>query len=1633
MIPRITLFCFVAVVNSARVERGLRTPSAATPSSCPVATFDERSDRFLVSPVTTPTRAHFELRKLADSGDPCSGELFIDRTIQFQAVHHHAHSLDAKDHHWHGVLEMPPEVGAEDPTDGKPIFALCYPGGGLQGNTTSSSCVGLLSVPPPAAILGKIGIWVPRSLAPKINSYVWAIVIVLISWVVAVVAILIAVPALVHSCFGSQEQSTEVDRHAPGNVPRTGEIIFEVGMELMRMTVGVLTLLLVTFFFVVRREMTQLNMFILTGFPILLVIIHMSIVLSGMSRALLYYAALDCKVHICFTPRKPMYCSLTWILLFLAVIAYLFAVVYTLFSDVQLSGGCPPGKPCEPVSMTTMCVKIWALLFPAIYCILLIYNDEQFELRLVPLYNIVAEGKKGKESDPEKAQRFLGSLKPEKEADFLKAGDQIYKNGGIEEISVAAVAEACARLDIEDETPRSIAETVSSAISSAFSPGRWYWTWKVRLARSKNRVRGLWHLAVVIVSAIGFMTTFILAAMMYSNTLFPTLNNVTPMVGQLTPPFDPHVFDYMIFVDQKVKGSAFEILTNKDLVATSEMRLPNFASKSLEAWTNTTHTAYVPFLSPPTSHVSVDRDGDGVIAEGEGQSSMYKNSKREPVTVEFLANGAGKSMTYRFTIIKLAPRVTALEYKYNTSSRVDEVTVLKEINFEKMAPAEGAESEGGEMADAEGEGVAIYVPEDTTSVFIDLHREIQIFGPAGAVVRGKDLNWFDASSNVNLGSKKPSSNETESDNGGEKTSDESGESRTSGHVALDEDLTSVPVELKPNGTDPFNFQVSIVRVSNRLVNLDFEVARDGVDASGWHSAPPLPAFRPFVNEYEAFFEVPHAEKSGKKSSPFTALQLPSSEQSNEKATAFFRIKPQGDARVNWVKAEIVPDEPGQDLEPFCRPAGDEYQPLDPNAAEATTDLSCGISANEAEKAEKGKPTDDLTIQANGRNFTGHFFVKYSFVPGYSLPFSLRLHVMFHDENPALVGNNTNISEHSSHVYTIKFLPQKRMGMDFNLPIKGPPASFYVPRAQKLAQAPAPPFPMLLDATDAQPEEAPMIKLPVFLNEAYRSDVFEYFATVPQGVMGTIDMTMGQFHSFWAGIKGDHDSPLEGPDWSSTAESEAEVHRGGCSTGGGPATAAASAASTKKDEDPKHPHRGIKEQPLGEGPIEKIFSFGAKKPTIEEEIMKEEARAEQTKEIAEEVKEEEAKLAEKMKEDEKRAEKTKEEKTPKEEEKHPASPGKPQHLPAKPAAVPSAAPSAAPSPAPIPALAGEPCPIEVVAYERKDGFPHKYVVKLREALDDEALFIGSLLPDGTARAVSGFRPITHDFVANTFGLVYNWFQESPAPAPGPAPASSVSDVSFAAVSQEPVEQEKPTEPAPAPAPASAAATLVPEASLAVLPASASGDLEALWNGEILPIFSSGMEAWRSIVIKDKFLAEMCWCERNQPGSTCQEELRNGAPQLLNLSQPNKCTFELKKENRTLYKIEVGAGSQTRSALQDMAQVAEEAEEEAEEVLGSPSPPAPQPVQAPPPSPPSSPPEATTKTEASPPSPSVLLLSRSKIENYVAPPWDLFAQITEPVSSHNNQAQADLLRQVRKMPRKQVFSLAKGDKPSLSGSV
>merc|ERR1719456_1489483 len=83
----------------------------------------------------------------------------------------------------------------------------------------------------------------------------------------------------------------------------------------------------------------------------------------------------------------------------------------------------------------------------------------------------------------------------------------------------------------------------------------------------------------------------------------------------------------------------------------------------------------------------------------------------------------------------------------------------------------------------------------------------------------------------------------------------------------------------------------------------------------------------------------------------------------KKSTVFFRINPQGDARVNWVKAELVPDEPGQDLEPFCRPAGDEYQPLDPSVSQKTSDLACGIPAEYAEEAEQGEATNALMIQA----------------------------------------------------------------------------------------------------------------------------------------------------------------------------------------------------------------------------------------------------------------------------------------------------------------------------------------------------------------------------------------------------------------------------------------------------------------------------------------------------------------------------------------------------------------------------------------------------------------------------------------------------------------------------------------------
>jgi hypothetical protein len=1308
---------------------------------------------------------------------------------------------------------------------------------------------------------------------------------VFVCYVVAVVAILLVVPVLVRACFGSQEAvaDEEASDVAPGEVPKNSDIIMGVGIELGRMTAGVATLLLVTFFFAVRREMTSFNLTILTGFPILLVIVHMCIVLDEMQKVLLYYAGLDRKIHICFTPQKPMYLSPIWILLLLALIAYVVAVLHTLLSDSSLYRcDVHDGVEVDCVALSSatiialVAVKAWALLFPACYCLALIFQDEQFQKRLVPLYAIVAQG--DSLDDAEKAPRFLGSLKPIKEADFLKAGDEIYKTGGIEAISFAAVADKC--VSGGSDAQRSCMESLGSCISTS------YWTWKVRLERTESRVRGLYHLAIVVVSAIAFMTIFILTALLYSNTLIPTLDSVTPTVGQMSPAFDPYVFDYVMFLDQRVKGCAFEILSNKDLVATTELKIPDVNSNAVEAWANATHTSYIPMLAKPPKIEPSDRDGNGIIEEGEGQSKMLKASKQMPVTIEFVARGAGTSMKYRITVIKLEPRVTALEYKYNTSSRVDEVTVFKQIDWEKVSPAEDTESEDDAMANAEGEGVAIYVPEDTESVFIDLHRELQIFGPAQAVVRGGDMNWFDAVRSVKLCH--PGEDCGNSTNNSKSNSSHPS---TQKDVKLDDDLTAVPVELKPNGSDPFKFEVSIVKVSNRLIDLGFQMARDGADSVGWQKSPPLPAFRPFTNNYEAFFEVPGTEKSPISAvpspAPMSAFQLQTSGSSAEDqqttTSVFFRIEPQGDARVNWIKAEVLPDKEGQRLEPFCRPPADEDQPLDPSISQKTNDLACGATADTAEHAEEGESTEKLMIQADGRNFSGHFFVKYTFAKGEALPFTVQLRVMFHDENPALVrghnfSNTSNISDVSNHKYMIHFLPQQAMRLDLRLPVTGPPSSAFVVGAPSSAPppSPSPASGALIETTSRlQKRNTSSFLLPVFLDRPYRSDVFEYSAALPQGIIGTLDMMLGQFHSFWAGIRGDN-APLEGPGWGSAVKQHFALHRT-CDADGHVVDGAPAPA-------PSVPTVSFASVAVAPAPA-----------TVE-----------------------------------------------------PASP--------------------APSPAAFL------CPLSVVAYERKDGFPHTYVVKLREALDDEILFIGSLLPDGTAKEILGFRPTTHEFVAPTLGLVWNWqLPAANSPAAAPVAAQEALNESLITVRM-----------AAAPAPAGATASLSMTASLFLLLSQPLGalseHLEAFWNDGILPVSHSGVGAWRSVYLQGSVIAEICWCERTQPGPSCHKDLKRYAPEMADLGRPNRCTLEFRSGNRTLYKIEVGEGSTNRVTQEDMAEAAQQAEMQSAEqfdksVAASPSP-AMQPAQPP----------ATPKN--------IVLLQGQ--QDFVEPPWDFFRHDQKPLA-------------------------------------
>lgn len=1496
---------------------------------CPLARFDLEANRYMVTPVTQRIRSVLELREKIPGQNPCTGPVVgppdKENTFSFEASH-----FIPEKNAWEGVLtteaeklinthlgrskrrqivqnmreaadavhdeaneaEREAEEAAQDVVDEangnskRPEYEVCVVKTGV--------CVATLERPPRRSLFDRLGMFALRARAPIINSHISWMWVVVFSLVVAIIVKTASVHFFLAFLFKDvedsdwtpREEDTAATEYASSVVPTSYDCVLEAVTSLGRMAVASVTLLVVCCGFLFKREANAVSSIILVYYPIVMMIAHLVVVLGSCFKALLYNSLLRDKLHIVFKGKNPrqLLTSPIWLVVFGATAIFLYTALMTLIADAR-SGGClaqgeKTGDQCGPLQIAGyVALGFWSLLAPVAYCVWLIYTDFFFHDRFQPLYKFYTsdDAEKGKASTDvsleapteavkgaqSKAQKFCGDLKCVAYADFVDAAHLLKQEVGIYKVNAKAISKKLENMESHEKTEKD--DGWESIGPEGKKTPRWVagslslWSWRLRLHHSENKALELRLLLVVVSVAIAWTVLAAFGAAVYQQLCIPTLEEVTISTGQLSPAFDPTVFNYNIFVDTNVKSAGLQVISDKEFTSSTAFVLVGVnEEQQSDPWIKKSTNVHVPFC---VRNAMLDKNAS--------QAEELRDSLRAPVPIELHVKGAGTTLVYRITVVKLETRIESLTYKYNTSTSVDEVVVHKKIDWSEVVSSDSAGDEKDAFAD-ENEGAAVYVPYDTKSVLIDMQRNLAIFGPTGgSIISGSEIADFEAVRKLELC---PANR---------KGCEQKGEG--SSQVELDDSVTALPVELRPNGTDPLRFFVSIIRISNRLINLDMEGAM-GTRASsgaGWAGMSFLPAFRPLIDHYETFFEVPQAR------------QQQHGGESDEFHTLFLRVMPQGNARSNWLEADLRANTPGdEDLELFCRPAAEDGadEPLDPTVEAETKDLSCGATDDEVAEAKNGNPTKDLIIRdTNGRQaFAGHFYVRYKYRLSNPKPFTLLLKVMFHEH----IKGMGEIAPIGHRTYEVRFLPQAPMRLEFFAPLPSlePPKALQEPDFGSAA---------LMDMKahskrnlflrSKQPEETKNFDLPVFLTPPFSSEVLVYDAMVPQGSSGSLLIRMTGSHSLWVGSG---EQPLEGLGRGAALRQEVGIQRG--------------------------PNCGS----------DAIFD------------------------------------------------------------------------------------SAAPSPAAPAGVAL--CPVSLRIFERRDGFPRSYGVRLREAPADTVLLVGFLDRQETgiinALPMPGFRPDVRATNSTFLDLDWHWAGQPSAPSPatfsaadtdaaaaadtdssGKQPSEELSDevnaeqaaqnlndviqpqvqpqgivpreeptaapvfrkmdeapllpffLQTASASHEP--DEAPLFPnfealivaaaGPAPAPAKAVAPTdspppppsnptawetgepVPASTLAVLAGSPRANVRVQWNHADLPM-RNREGAWSLLQMSGKLLVEGCWCDRKQLGNTCKERLRKGAPEAFKqYYRPSACLLSVSVNGKLRHEIQVGLAGGASPALQERA--------------------------------------------------------------------------------------------------------------------
>eukprot|EP00929_Paragymnodinium_shiwhaense_P067750 TRINITY_DN34066_c0_g1_i1.p1 TRINITY_DN34066_c0_g1~~TRINITY_DN34066_c0_g1_i1.p1 ORF type:complete len:1579 (-),score=405.82 TRINITY_DN34066_c0_g1_i1:152-4888(-) len=1140
-------------------------------AGCPLAGFDADVNRFVVEPVNVRVRTPLELRVSQPGTEPCTGRLLErELPLTLEAAHY-----DSARGIWRGVLAVPPEM------DGSRETSLDVCVAGLDAG--EDACIARLGDHPAPSALEKASVWVPRKHRSLVQGLIWVIVGLLLAWIGLVAVAVIVSPWLVAKLFPEDTEGTAGTAAPPtsgprANIPSVLDVIVQFGSELGSMAAGSLALLLVCFCFIFQRELTVQDEFVFFAYPICLVFIHIIVLIGSCSKTLLYHAALVKDVHIVFSKQAAPWARVAYIVMLLCTIAYLWCGISTIWHEHQLEAQqrCQVEECSRLASAISVAVRFWVLLFPSVYCMFLIYRADTFDTRLVGLYKIFqeTEGEQAEvdaEAPKELASRFLGGLTPVDRDDFLRAGVELCKTTDLSGIDARTVAQASVDQP-EEPTPHMWRDWKEIG-----GQHRWRvealsaWAWRLRLTPSQHRVRDIALLLALCISTVFLVLIFVTCLGLFRITLYPTLESIQCPLGDIHPPFSPHVFDYNLFVDQKVQGATFEITSNKDYVASTSLVLPladeaALAAEEDEEWSQSNGTDYLPgelrrwaealkSVHVPFSMRSPD-DKEGGTAVGDED---LRSGQKASVPIEIVVRGAGRTVVYRITVIKTETRLAALDYRYNTSSDVDEVFVHKAIDWDREVPDDVASRKPGEaVPDADGHSLNVYVPEETESLVIDFKREMSIYGPASnTVLSGADLDEFDAARRLMLC---PPHRHGNCQSAG---SDE--------EVQLQEHMTALPVLLRPQSGDPLRLLVNVVRVSNRLIDLNVgEVAGAGIGSDGdggppaWLDMGILPVFRPLKTSYQTFFSVPRGAAS---------LTMSKGEEQEEASkevhTVFFKVRPQGDARVNWLEADLIPEAGSRwsDLQAFCRPAtaeGDDDAPLDPTVQAGLSELSCGAPSGEADAAEGGKPTPDLVIRTADGVFRDHFYVRYRFKVGDARPFSLRMRVMHHGDGPreredgSAADQQANDASAVGQEYEMKFLPQEmeRFELFSTLAAASPAAN--------ATESPRSPKAALIQAQED-------FNLPLFLSPPYRADVFEYQATIPRGAAnaggaaGSLTVSLTDGRSLWVGTGGD--ARLQTPGMGEALQSRVplRLRSDGCETEGDDEEAVAAEAEAPASE------------------------------------------------------------------------------------------------------------------------------------------------------------------------------------------------------------------------------------------------------------------------------------------------------------------------------------------------------------------------------------------------------------------------------------------------------------------------------------